>query len=56
MKCIICNTNEATVRDRENPFSKRLTVCQKCHGERLRGDLRHILELHNKKKKEWENR
>lgn len=51
--CIICHTRDATVPDR-NSGSSRKRLCSKCHGERLKADLRHILWL-NKKRKEATN-
>jgi len=44
--CIICNTRPREVPDRNcmpgRPIKK---VCRECHTERIRGDLRRILDL-----------
>jgi hypothetical protein len=47
MKCKLCNIREATIRDR-NTMSRRKVICSECHAERLKGDLRYILDRHNK--------
>ena len=51
MKCILCRVNEAAVPDRERMGRPIKRVCQKCHADRLRGDLQVIM----KRRKEKEN-
>ena len=51
MKCKICREREAEVRDRNEPLSKRKTVCKKCHGQRLMCDLSMILDLWARREK-----
>lgn len=45
-KCIICGTRPRQVPDR-NSGSLRPTkkICRECHADRLRGDMRHILNV-----------
>ena len=50
-KCKICGLCEATIPDRE-AGGKRKTICGKCHAERLKNDLRHILYLEKKRKED----
>jgi mono/diheme cytochrome c family protein len=47
--CELCEVYPATVPDR-NKMPGRLVnrVCQRCHGARLAGDLRRIVELASK--------
>ncbi len=52
MKCIICHEKEATVPDRNRPGRPIKRVCSDCHSDRLRGDLKVILE-YERVKKEW---
>lgn len=47
-KCIVCKKREATVPDR-NTLSMRFRICSECHARRLQGDLRRILEDHERK-------
>jgi len=47
--CEICGVNPATVPDRERMGRPINRVCGECHGLRLRGDLKRILELHKKR-------
>jgi hypothetical protein len=49
-KCIICNVNEATIPDRNEPWSNRKKVCQKCHSERLKNDFVDILEIERRRR------
>ena len=49
-KCIICNINEATIPDRNEPWSNRKKVCQKCHSERLKNDFVDILEIERRRR------
>lgn len=46
-KCIVCHANEAEVPDRES-MSPRKKVCRPCHGKRLLGDLRAVVQDHAK--------
>jgi hypothetical protein len=46
--CIICHTHDATVPDR-NTMSSKKRLCSKCHADRLKDDLRHILALAEKR-------
>lgn len=48
-KCIVCHERPAAVPDR-NTMSLRKRVCRECHAARLAGDLRHVLEVHAKRK------
>ena len=43
MKCKLCWTNEATVRDRDRPGDKRKTICAECHRRRLAEDMSYLL-------------
>jgi cytochrome c553 len=43
-KCIVCHERPAEVPDR-NSMSPRKKLCSQCHGERLRGDLKRIVEF-----------
>lgn len=52
--CILCREREATIPDR-NTMSLRKKVCSVCHSQRLTGDLKVVLALHEKKKKEGNN-
>jgi hypothetical protein len=48
--CEICGENPATVPDREwmgRPINR---VCSSCHALRLVGDMKRILELHEKRR------
>ena len=50
-KCIICGINKAEVPDRSyqgigRPIKK---VCVKCHSERLKEDMKYILEIHKRR-------
>ena len=40
--CKICGIYPAEVRDRNNPTNPRKTICRKCHGKRLQGDMAEI--------------
>ena len=48
-KCKICSINEATVPDRNKPWSRRLSICSECHMNRLRGDLAYIMAVESKR-------
>ena len=50
-KCIVCHKREAQLPDRSTT-SMRKRVCRECHAERLRGDLVHVLTVHEKRKVE----
>jgi hypothetical protein len=54
-KCKLCGIGEAVVPDR-NSRSSKISVCRKCHAERLLGDIRNISADWIRKRKEWENR
>lgn len=45
--CIICHTRDATIPDRNTGSSKK-RLCSKCHAERLKDDLRHIIKLNER--------
>lgn len=47
--CIVCRKRPAIVPDR-NKMSSRIEVCRECHRERLMGDLRIVLAVHNKRR------
>lgn len=46
MKYIVCKEREAEVPDRNKMGSLKKRVCRECHAERLKGDLKHILKVH----------
>lgn len=48
--CEICGEKPATVPDRERMGRLINRVCSSCHALRLAGDLKRILELHEKEK------
>lgn len=48
--CIICHTKDATIPDRNSGSSKK-RLCSKCHGERLKDDLRNIIEIEKRRRK-----
>ena len=50
-KCIICKKKEATIRDREKPWSKHKKICIGCHALRLTNDLIYILEVEKRRTK-----
>ena len=50
MKCILCHERDAVVPDRESGTNRK-KVCRRCHAERLIGDLKVVLDLHNKREK-----
>lgn len=41
--CVVCHQGPREVPDRDS-MSPAKKVCRKCHGERLRGDLRKIMQ------------
>ena len=48
--CKLCRHRPAEVPDRERHSSVwRVEVCLECHAERLKGDLRSILDLHERR-------
>ena len=49
MKCKICGEREAEVRDRDDPTNPKKTICSKCHGKRLLGDIRGIMAAYRRK-------
>jgi hypothetical protein len=51
--CIICHTHYATVPDRYSGSSRK-RLCFNCHADRLKGDLRDIINRYNKQKRERE--
>ena len=48
--CILCHVNEAVVPDRDKPMSRKKEICRSCHGARLQGDLKRILDYYDKLK------
>lgn len=48
-QCEICGKNPATVPDRERMGRLVDRICERCHGLRLKGDLRKIMELRKAK-------
>lgn len=48
--CVICGENPATVPDRERMGRPINRVCGRCHALRLRGDLKSVLELIEKRR------
>ena len=48
--CEICGENPATVPDRDRPGRLINRVCSRCHGLRLKGDMKKILELREKRR------
>ena len=49
--CIICKTNEATIKDRdEAPWGKRKKLCPECHSNRLKNDFITIAEIEKKRR------
>jgi len=48
--CEICGDMPATVPDRERMGRLINRVCSSCHALRLVGDMKRILELHEKRK------
>lgn len=49
-KCIICGEKQATVRDRNEPWSRRKKLCVDCHVNRLKNDFIDILEIEKKRR------
>lgn len=50
MICIICGNDKAVVPDREQgPGRPIKKVCRSCHGKRLLGDLKRVLQEHKKR-------
>jgi hypothetical protein len=49
--CIICHTHDATIPDRDSGSSRK-KLCANCHAERLKGDLRRILQIERKRRLE----
>jgi hypothetical protein len=49
-KCIICGKNEATIPDRNTPWSNRKKICSDCHANRLRNDFIDILEIEKRRR------
>ena len=47
--CIVCKIRPAAIPDRERMGRPINRVCRECHADRLRGDLRQALEIHDKK-------
>lgn len=47
--CKICGERPATVPDRERMGRLINRVCSACHALRLAGDMKRILELHDKR-------
>lgn len=37
--CKLCREREATVRDRDRPWDKKVYYCPQCHAEMLKDDL-----------------
>jgi len=48
--CEICGEKRATVPDRERMGRLINRVCGSCHKLRLAGDIKRILELHEKRR------
>ena len=48
--CEICGDMQATVPDRERMGRLINRVCSSCHALRLAGDMKRILELHEKRR------
>lgn len=48
--CEICGEKPATVPDRERIGRLINRVCSSCHALRLAGDIRRIMELHEKRR------
>ena len=48
--CEVCGQKPATVPDRERMGRLINRVCQSCHALRLAGDLKRILELHDRRR------
>lgn len=48
--CEICREKPATVPDRERMGRLIKRVCLSCHALRLVGDMKRIMELHEKRK------
>jgi len=44
--CEICHKLPAQLPDRNRMGRPVKRICKLCHGERLRGDVRHIMKLH----------
>ena len=53
-KCIVCHDRPAELPDRDSG-SPRKKVCRQCHGERLRGDLKRIIEFDAQLRRERKN-
>jgi hypothetical protein len=53
MLCRICGEEPATVPDRDTG-GRRNEICSTCHAERLKGDMRHILAVEAKRRRERE--
>ncbi len=52
MKCVVCREREAVLPDRERMGRPVKRICRECHAERLIGDLKHCLDVHNRKKEQ----
>ena len=53
--CEICGDMQATVPDRERMGRLINRVCSSCHALRLAGDMKRILELHEKRMAQIQN-
>lgn len=49
--CKRCGKHPAVVPDRDMPWNQRKSICQKCHGSELMGDLANIMRLRNEQGK-----
>jgi hypothetical protein len=49
-KCIICGKNEATIPDRNTPWSRKNKICKECHSDRLKHDFIFVLEVEKRKR------
>ena len=52
--CNICHTRKAELPDRQVTGRMVKRVCRECHSDRLRDDLRHIMEIERRKRMERE--
>lgn len=50
--CIVCRERKAVVPDRERMGRPIARVCRECHAERLRDDMRKILDLEEGRRRE----
>ena len=53
--CEVCGVDPATVPDRDRPGRLINRVCSKCHGARLSGDMKYILQKRKERREKAES-